>query len=489
MNETKEIKVTPFYYDYVLAKPYKVIIQVGGRFSGKSYNNEIELAMNLGTKQDYRLLVLEDLDTGLINGYYAGLKDKIEKFGHEAAYNMTKSPVKMVNKINGNQAIFSGYASDQQKKTVKAMDQITEIMVEEGEWLEYSDFVKLLHQLRGGKPEDRKLTILMNPVNENCFVNEMFIESQPDKVITYFPGTTRPKVFEKNIVTTFEYEGETVTDTTTVLVVLSTHHDNPYLTTDQRASIEVMRETDPEGYLQLGEARFIKSGGVYFKEFDRSIHVIEPFVIPEHWNRYTSKDYGLDMLANYWIAIDTYGNSYVYKELCESDLIVSKAAERIKKVNGTDRVKIKYAPPDLDNRQKDTGKSITDIFRENGEYLSKSDNSRVAGWMSMKEWLKVIETKDIITGDTIKTSRMKIFSNCTNLIKSLSQIKKDESDPNDVASEPHELTHSPDAIRYFCIMRQVPTVAQKESVNTENQRVLTVKPKDNLDDYANMRVR
>ena len=59
----KEIKVTPFYFDHVLAQPYKVIIQVGGRFSGKSYNNEIELAMNLGTKENYKLLVLEDLDT------------------------------------------------------------------------------------------------------------------------------------------------------------------------------------------------------------------------------------------------------------------------------------------------------------------------------------------------------------------------------------------------------------------------------------------
>ena len=195
----KEIKVTPFYFDHVLAQPYKVIIQVGGRFSGKSYNNEIELAMNLGTKENYKLLVLEDLDTGLVNGYYAGLKDKIEKFGHEAAYNMTKSPVKIVNKINGNQAIFSGYSSDQQKKTVKAMDQITEILVEEGEWLEYGDFVKLLHQLRGGRPEDRKLTILMNPVNEHCFVNEMFIQTDPDRVIEYFPSSNRPKVFEKNI--------------------------------------------------------------------------------------------------------------------------------------------------------------------------------------------------------------------------------------------------------------------------------------------------
>ena len=248
----KDIKVTPFYFDNVLGKDYTVIIQVGGRFSSKSYNSQIELAANLGTKENYTLLVIEDLEKNMTQGYYAGLKDKIEKFEHDAAYSMTKAPPTITNMINKNKALFVGYSSEQQKKGVKALDQITEILVEEGEWLTYEDFVALLHQLRGGNPKDRKLTVLMNPVNEYCFVNEMFIESTPDKVIEYFPGTNRPKVFEKNITTEFEMDGKTITDTTTVLIALSTHHDNPYLTTTQRASIEVLREADPEKYKQLG---------------------------------------------------------------------------------------------------------------------------------------------------------------------------------------------------------------------------------------------
>jgi phage terminase large subunit len=291
----------------------------------------------------------------------------------------------------------------------------------------------------------------------------MFIETTPDRVISYFPNSNRPKVFEKNIETTFEYEGETVTDITKVLVVLSTHHDNPYLTIDQRATIEKLKETDMEKYLQLGEARFIRSSSVFFPEFKRDIHVIEPFVIPDHWDRYTTKDYGLDMLAQYWVAIDTYNNAYVYKELYESDLIVSAAAKRINEINNGDRIKIKYAPPDLENRQKDTGKSIFDLFKEHKEYLSKSDNRRVDGWLAVKEWLKVIDTVDIETGEPRKTSRMKIFSNCENLISSLTKILKDEKDANDAATEPHDVTHAPDSLRYFCIMRQCP--AQEPKIN------------------------
>ena len=451
MKITKEIKVTPFYFDNVLAKEYKVIIQIGGRFSSKSYNSEIEMAMNLGTKENYKLLVIEDLDTGLTKGYYAGLKHKIELFEHESAYSMIKSPVQITNKINGNMTLFSGYASDQQKKAVKAIDQVTEIVVEEGEWLNYDDFVALLHQLRGGNSKDRKLSILMNPVNPDCFVNQMFIETEPDHVIEYFKGTNRPKVFEKNIETTFEYEGQTITDITKVLVVLSTHHDNPYLTIDQRASIEQLKITDPDKYLQLGEARFIRSSGVYFPEFKKEIHVIDSFVIPEYWTRYISLDYGLDMLACLWYAVDPQGNVYVYKELNESDLIISQAAKRVLEINNNDKYRYIYAPTDLWARDKGTGIAIADTFRLNGVEFVQASRKRVEGWLAVKEFLKVYETKNIFDGTKYQTSKLQIFSNCKTLVNHIMRIEKSEKDPNDCSETPHKITHICDALRYYCI--------------------------------------
>ena len=44
--------------------------------------------------------------------------------------------------------------------------------------------------------------------------------------------------------------------------------------------------------------------GQYFTEFKRELHVVSPFEIPKHWRRYFALDYGLDMLAGYWIAVD-----------------------------------------------------------------------------------------------------------------------------------------------------------------------------------------
>lgn len=224
--------------------------------------------------------------------------------------------------------------------------------------------------------------------------------------------------------------------------------------------------------------------GQFFPEYKREIHVVEPFVIPEHWDRYTTKDYGLDMLANYWIAVDTFGNGYVYKELYESNLIISEAARRIKEVNGNDTIKLKYAPPDLQGRRQDTGKSAFDIFREHDETLIQSSNNRVNGWKAMKEWLKVHEIRDMQTGEPVLTSKLKIFSNCHNLIRCLPQIQTSETDPNDAAKEPHEITHALDAIRYFCVMRVAPSDMRQEK-RSSTLWMFEATPEQTCDTYVN----
>lgn len=159
------------------------------------------------------------------------------------------------------------------------------------------------------------------------------------------------------------------------------------------------------------------------------------------------------MLACYWFAIDPQGNEYCYKELYQNELIISEAAKRILEVNGDDKIKYTYGPPDLWNRRNDTGKSAYEIFRENGVILTKSSNDRVQGWYAMKEHLKVIKTRDEQTGEAIKTSKLKFFANCKNAIRTIPQLQYDEKHPNDTSREPHEITHAPDSIRGFCIER------------------------------------
>ena len=208
--------------------------------------------------------------------------------------------------------------------------------------------------------------------------------------------------------------------------------------------------------------------GQFFKEFKRSVHVIEPFQIPEHWNRYIAMDYGLDMFAVLFIAIDTKGKAYVYNEIHKSNLIVSEARQTLKSIMRHYKYKYIYAPPDLWNRNRDTGKSTAELFWEGGIDLTKASNNRIAGWLNVKEWLKVRKVRNEQTGELYEDSDLKIFSNCVNLIKYLPQLQHDEKEPNDVATEPHEPTHITDALRYFCVSRTAPTKEVKNVEKTFN---------------------
>lgn len=195
--------------------------------------------------------------------------------------------------------------------------------------------------------------------------------------------------------------------------------------------------------------------GQYFTEWNREIHVVSPFEIPKHWRRYFVMDYGLDMLAGYWIAMDAWGRAYVYREIYESGLIISEAAKKISEATD-EKIHSYIAPPDLWNRRQDTGKSAAQIFAENGVPVTAARNERVQGWYNLKEWLSPFRDE---TGKA--SAYLRIFSNCTNLIRTLPAVSVDAKNPNDVANTPHELTHAPDAIRYFVAGRPVPAVISR----------------------------
>lgn len=52
--------------------------------------------------------------------------------------------------------------------------------------------------------------------------------------------------------------------------------------------------------------------GQYFSEWDRDVHVVEPFEPPAWWRRYVTIDYGLDMLAAYLIVVDEHDMAFVW---------------------------------------------------------------------------------------------------------------------------------------------------------------------------------
>lgn len=230
--------------------------------------------------------------------------------------------------------------------------------------------------------------------------------------------------------------------------IAATVYDNHELMEKDPEYVHMLESLSPG----LREAWLLGSwdvfAGQYFREWDPSVHIVADFVPPANWRRYFTMDYGLDMLAGYCIAVDPLDRAYVYREVYEPGLIISDAASAVKQLCAGEDIFQYLAPPDLWNRRQDTGRSVAEIFSENGIYLTKAQNQRIDGWLDMKEQLKVHQGEN---GE--RYAYLRVMQSCRNLIRCIPMLQFDDKRPSDAATEPHEVTHAPDAIRYFCAGR------------------------------------
>lgn len=249
--------------------------------------------------------------------------------------------------------------------------------------------------------------------------------------------------------------------------------DNPHNGDRYKHMLELLPEDLKSGWLN---GQWDSITGQFFSEWRPKIHVISPEQIPANARRYFVMDYGLDMLAAYWIAVMPEGNAVVYRELYDGKdldghqgLIVSEAAKSILALEEPgENIYMRIAPPDLWSTNRSTGKTQAEEFAEHKLTLTKADNSRIDGWMAVREWLKVY--KDL---NQQETARLKIFSTCSNLCRTMPLLQYDTKRPNDAAKVPHELTHAPDALRYWAAMRPFGSINKPESariVNFESER-------------------
>ena len=294
--------------------------------------------------------------------------------------------------------------------------------------LNEKDFDTLDESIRGYIPPEtglyKQITLTFNPWSRTHWIKRRFFDCAPDPDI---------------------------------LAITTNYTCNEWLDEADLRKFERMKRDNPDRYKVAGLGEWGIDGLVFFPEFTETDHVIEPFNLPKEWRRYITLDYGMDMLACYWIAVDTVGNAYVYRELYEgrdngkglngAGHIISEAAARILEMTPEDEeITATFAPPDLWNRRQETGRSVADIFSEYGIHLTKTSNDRLDGWASMHEWLKVQRNE---FGQM--KPRMQIFKTCVNLIRCLPELQYDEKRVNDAANTPHEITHAPDAIRGFCV--------------------------------------
>jgi phage terminase large subunit len=355
---------------------------------------------------------------------FAVLKWAAERLKVSHLWQFKESPLEAIYKPTGQRILFRGF-DDPIKLTSITVSHgyLCWALVEEAYEIEHEQHFRTFDEsIRGELPPEtglwKQITLIFNPWVNTHWTKDRFFDNEDEDAFT----------------------------------LTTTYKCNEWLDDADRKLIEDLEHKDPERFKVVGLGEYGIPGGAYFDEFRRDIHVVEPFVIPDDWRRYRVLDYGLDMLAAYWVAVDGQNKCYFYKELYQSGLVISDAAEALKRMTmPNEKIHSTLAPPDLWNRRQETGRSAEEIFRLNGVPLTKASNDRIQGWYNLKEWLKPFEDEQ-----GVRTANLLMFKNCTNLIRCLPQILRDEKDPNDCSIEPHEVTHAPDAARYFTAGRIVP---------------------------------
>ncbi len=200
---------------------------------------------------------------------------------------------------------------------------------------------------------------------------------------------------------------------------------------------------DPEGY-----------------ETGKNTHVIAPFLIPLHWKRYRSFDFGYSKPFSVgWWAVDPMGTLIRYREwygctgtpnvglkLTPTD--IAKEIARIEKAQENGIHITGIADPSIWDASR--GESIAEQMQKEGVYFLPGDNTRLAGLMQVHRRLHFDENG---------CSGIKVFSTCRDSIRTLPSLCYDPVRCEDVDTAAED--HIYDEWRYLCMANPLPNGEQK----------------------------
>ena len=249
--------------------------------------------------------------------------------------------------------------------------------------------------------------------------------------------------------------------------------DNPYLmqTDDYMIMLSSLPEVQRKQFLEGDWSAFENSA---FPEFDMSVHVVQPFDIPSNWLRFRTCDWGYSSAACVlWIAVDFDNNFWVYREHYTQRVTADVFARQVMEKEHNEYIRYGILDSSTWAKRGDAGPSIAEtMIREGCKWRpsDRSPRSRVAGKLELHRLL----TKDLDTGQP----KLKVFSNCTNLVRTMPMLPVDKNNPEDV--DTHAEDHAYDALRYGVMSRTVHPKSYDANRYTEKEKF---KPADRVFGY------
>ncbi|NIV30647.1 MAG: PBSX family phage terminase large subunit [Anaerolineae bacterium] len=245
---------------------------------------------------------------------------------------------------NGSILAYGGMKNEEQREQIRSIGQDGSVDIawmEEANKFTEDDFNELLARMRGTAAPWRQVILTTNPDAPTHWIKKRLIDGGEASV---------------------HYSGAL---------------DNPH---------------NPEGYIEqldkltgvlkerLVHGRWVQAEGAVYDGFDESIHLIDPFPIPEDWRVIRAVDFGYtNPFVCQWWAIDHDGRMYLYREIYMTRRTVRVHAGQIH--DNTDRT-IEATVTDHDAEDRAT-------LEENRIYTDMADKRVMPGIQAVQERLKV----------------------------------------------------------------------------------------------------
>ena len=217
--------------------------------------------------------------------------------------------------------------------------------------------------------------------------------------------------------------------------------DNPYLGEDYWRELnslpEPLRSAWRDGDWEVFE-------GMAFSSWNKEVHVIPPFEIPDWWPVWRAVDWGYSApFCCLWMTQDPdLRRIYVIREVYKTELTDRQQARLIKTLTPPgELIKLSYADPSMWSKKNLDGvvSSCEAEYRAEGIGLTKADNSRIDGKRRIDRLLGSLQDGQ---------PGIQIFSTCENLIRTLPALPYSTKEGRAEDVDTHAEDHAYDALRY-----------------------------------------
>lgn len=259
-----------------------------------------------------------------------------------------------------------------------------------------------------------------------------------------------------------QYGKNIITDSLTgnkIAFIPASVYDNDILMKNDPAYVrrlENLPEAERKAFLYGDWDVFI---GQVFREWNRKVHVIEPFAIPKTWPKWRSMDWGFTKpYCVKWYTCDYDGIIICYRELygCKpgqfdvgTQETAREVARKVKKLEKDEIINYGVADPACWAKTGHDGPTIAEVFAEEGIYWTPADNDRIQGkqqlHLRLRGW-NYDNEKNLVT-----LPGLVYFSTCEHSIRTLPALVYDEKKVEDVDTRQED--HPYDTDRYSCMSR------------------------------------